>query len=147
LEENLELNRITNVTVERSAVADRSGEINFDFPIDEPSLVAGPVFANDNRGTFNVPSVSIDDFIFQRRIPVDFIKMDVEGAEGMVLRGAKRTLEEFHPILAIEIHSTGRESPSFSIPAHLQELGYEIRWLTEEGGYNSHILATWKTKA
>jgi hypothetical protein len=73
--------------------------------------------------------------------------MDVEGAEGMVLRGAKRTLEEFHPILAIEIHSTGRESPSFSIPVHLRELGYEIRWLTEEGGYTSHILATWETKA
>ena len=147
LEENLELNRITNVTVERSAVADRSGEINFDFPIDEPSLVAGPVLENDNRGTFRVPSVSIDDYIAQRRIPVDFIKMDVEGAEGMVLRGAKRTLEEFHPILAIEIHSTGRESPPFSIPVHLRELGYEIRWLTEEGGYTSHILATWETKA
>jgi len=147
LEENLELNRITNVTVERSAVADRSGEINFDFPIDEPSLVAGPVLENDNRGTFRVPSVSIDDYIAQRRIPVDFIKMDVEGAEGMVLRGAKRTLEEFHPILAIEIHSTGRESPPFSIPVHLRELGYEIRWLTEEGGYTSHIMATWQTKA
>jgi FkbM family methyltransferase len=145
LEENLNLNRITNVTVERSAVADRSGEISFDFPVDEPSLVAGPVLESDNQGTFRVPSISIDDFIVQRRTPVHFIKMDVEGAEGMVLRGAKRTLEEFHPILAIELHFTGQVSPSLSIPLRLRELGYQIRWLTE-GSRNSHILATWGTK-
>jgi hypothetical protein len=71
--------------------------------------------------------------------------MDVEGAEGMVLRGAKRTLEEFHPILAIELHFTGQVSPSLSIPLRLRELGYQIRWLTE-GSRNSHILATWGTK-
>jgi FkbM family methyltransferase len=145
LEENLKLNAITNVTVERSAVAERSGEIDFAFPINEPSLVAGPVLESDNRGTFSVSSVSIDDFFLERRLPVHFIKMDVEGAEVSVLRGAKRTLEEFHPILAIELHSVGQKSPSFSIPLQLQEMGYQVRWLTEEPS-NCHILATWGTK-
>jgi len=145
LEENLNLNRITNVTVERSAVTDRSGETSFDFPVDEPTLVAGPVRESDNQGTFTVPSISIDDFIIQRRISVHFIKIDVEGAEELVLRGAMRTLEEFHPILAIELHSAGQEPPSLSIPLRLRALGYQVRWLTE-GDYTSHILATWGTK-
>jgi FkbM family methyltransferase len=145
LEENLELNRITNVTVERSAVAERSGEINFDFPADSPWLVAGPVLASDNQGTFSVPSVSIDDFLLERGIPVHLIKMDIEGAEVMALRGARRTLEQYHPILVIELHSTGQESPMLSIPGHLRELGYEVQWLTEEA-CTSHILATWRTK-
>jgi FkbM family methyltransferase len=145
LEENLDLNRITNVTVERSAVTDHSGEISFNFPLDAPWLIAGPVLESDNQGAFTVPSVSIDDFMAQRRIPVHFIKMDVEGAEVMVLQGAKRTLEEFHPILAIELHSDEQESPSLAIPLRLQKLGYQIRWL-REGRHNSHILATWGTE-
>ena len=142
LDENLHLNRITNVTVEHAAVTDHSGEISFDFPVNAPWLIAGPVLESDNQGTFTVPSVSIDDFMAQRRIPVHFIKMDVEGAEVMVLKGSKRTLEEFHPILAIELHSDAPESPSLAIPVRLRELGYQVRWL-REGHHNSHILATW----
>ncbi len=146
LEENLELNRIRNVTAERSAVADRSGETGFDFPADAPWLVAGPVVASDNQGTFSVPSVSIDDFVLERKVPVHLIKMDIEGAEVMALRGASRTLGRYHPILVIELHSAGQESPMLSIPGHLRELGYEVQWLTKES-YTSHILATWRTKS
>jgi FkbM family methyltransferase len=50
-----------------------------------------------------------------------FIKIDVEGAEMSVLRGSSLTLEEFHPIVLIEILSVEiyRE-----ISAFLRELGY-----------------------
>lgn len=34
---------------------------------------------------------------------VDFIKLDVDGFEGKVLRGARRTLERFHPVIFFEI--------------------------------------------
>jgi FkbM family methyltransferase len=145
LEENLQLNRIANVTAERAAVTGHSGQISFNFPADAPWLIAGPVLATDNQGTFSVPSVSIDDFLFDRQIPVHFIKMDIEGAEAIALRGARRTLEQYHPDLVIELHSSGEESPMISIPWYLREFGYEIQWLTEET-YTTHILATWRMK-
>ena len=49
LEENLRLNNIENVIVRREAVADRTGALNFQFPSDEPSLIAGPLLPEDAR--------------------------------------------------------------------------------------------------
>ncbi len=78
LEENLSLNQIQNVVVRREAVSDRSGEISFEFPRKEVSLVAGPVLEGDNLGTLNIPSIaSEDDFVRETGCSFRFIKMDI----------------------------------------------------------------------
>ena len=43
--------------------------------------------------------------------PPDLMKIDVEGAEGAVIRGAARTIDAHRPVLLIEVHSrdAGRE--------------------------------------
>ena len=87
LEENVSLNHINNVVVIREAVSNQSGEISFEFPHEEASLVAGPILEGDSLGTFRVPSISLDDFAYQTGHHVHFIKMDVEGAETAVLQG------------------------------------------------------------
>jgi len=51
-------------------------------------------------------SVSVDDVVHSASVKrVDVIKIDVDGAEADVLRGAHRTLERFHPHLCVEVHS------------------------------------------
>jgi len=51
-------------------------------------------------------SVSVDDIVQDASLNrVDIIKIDVDGAEADVLRGAHRTLERFHPHLCVEVHS------------------------------------------
>ena len=43
-------------------------------------------------------SLSIDDLVEQEQIPkVDFIKMDIEGAELFALKGALKTIKKFRP--------------------------------------------------
>jgi len=66
-----------------------------------------------------VESLAIDDFATD--IPrVDFIKMDIEGAEVPALQGAKRTIHSFAPKLAISAyHSIGE---LLTIPRLLGEL-------------------------
>ncbi len=61
LEENVHLNGLTNVTVRREAVAEHSGEMSFEFPSDEPNLIAGPVQDGESKGTFTVQGISLDD--------------------------------------------------------------------------------------
>lgn len=51
----------------------------------------------------DVETVRLDDIINE----VDFLKMDVEGAELEVLRGSKRLLETQHPVIAMETHPSG----------------------------------------
>ena len=142
LEENVRLNNIQNVMISREAVSDHSGEIRFEFPHEEPSLIAGPLIEGDDLGTFQVPSASLDDFVRQTGHSIHFIKMDVEGAETAVLKGAVHTLRTLHPPLVIELHndqSHGKLHPAIPM---LKELGYRIEWLNEVG-YRSHIFAQW----
>lgn len=146
LEENIRLNNIENVVVRREAVADRSGELSFHFPIEEPSLIAGPVLAEDSTGTFSVHCVSLDDFVAREPIPLDLIKMDVEGAEGSIVEGALETLRKFHPTLIIELHAVGDQPRQHPVAIRLQALGYTVEWLTERP-VTSHILATWPEAA
>lgn len=60
------------------------------------------VDTNSKKETIKVETISIDDFVSQNKLnSVDFIKADIEGAERLMLRGAKNTLKEFAPNLAI----------------------------------------------
>jgi FkbM family methyltransferase len=48
---------------------------------------------------------TLDSFVFEQDNPApDFLKIDVEGAEGLVLEGALLTLKTYSPTMLVEIH-------------------------------------------
>lgn len=55
--------------------------------------------------------------------PADVIKIDVEGAEAMVLRGSSRLLDRYRPALFIEAHSRQLTGECCSL---LEAVGYEV---------------------
>ncbi len=68
---------------------------------------------------------------------VGIIKLDIEGAELSVLKGAKRTLESFRPLLLLELSDTAlrRQGGSAAeVVALLTSLGYEIFAFDENTG-------------
>ena len=59
----------------------------------------------DIKGAKKVQSMKIDDFVFNNGLPrLDFIKMDIEGAEIEALKGAMRTIEKYRPKMAIAVY-------------------------------------------
>lgn len=67
--------------------------------------VAGSSQAGTARRRVVVPAVQLDSLLDGRRPPT-LVKIDVEGAELMVLRGAKRLLASCRPTLLVEVAST-----------------------------------------
>ncbi|MFL5958798.1 MAG: FkbM family methyltransferase [Gaiellaceae bacterium] len=66
------------------------------------------VLGHDVEGTptrlvLEVPAVSLDAW-YSPGEPLDFVKIDVEGAEGFVLAGMRRLLREERPVVAVEFH-------------------------------------------
>lgn len=68
-----------------------------------------------------VESITIDDFVKEEQIQsIEFIKMDIEGAELQALRGAETTIKSFRPKLAITIYHS--YSDFWEIPLFLSSL-------------------------
>lgn len=113
--EHKELNRFANLHAHQLAVSDHSGEVEFQSPrasvnnygggwvLAEGEQPEGPITRLQT-----VRSVSLDAFVAENDIEkVDFIKIDTEGAEMSVLRGAADTIQRFKPAMMIELFPHG----------------------------------------
>lgn len=104
------------------ALADKEGTVkmpapDFDEEYNFGSAACGTV--SKNRGGVQVPVRTLDSYNFNN---VGVIKIDVEGFEERVLRGAAETIRRCKPILYLE---DDRKDKSESLHAFIRELGYK----------------------
>jgi FkbM family methyltransferase len=100
LRRHIAINGITNVEIIAAAVGERSGVARF---AEGTSTATGQLAPG---GSLAVPVVSLDDLYSQGRIRLpDCMKIDVEGGEVGVLRGAARILAEARPAILLATHS------------------------------------------
>ena len=126
LRHTVRINRLDQViTPVTAAVGHESGEISFyvsDNAADNSnSLVA---YKTDRKlHAVTVPLTTIDRQVKEQGLSrVDFIKIDVEGAEYDTLRGARETLLTYKPRVILAIHPDAIEGKGDSLQAILAEL-------------------------
>ncbi len=107
LRKNLEANGIRNVEPFRLALSDQNGRAQFNFTSE---FAGGAHFSDtswvDSREkSESVEMRTLDSWVKEKKIEqIDVIKLDVEGAELRVLRGAEETLKRFRPVLIVEFN-------------------------------------------
>ena len=122
LNAHLSLNAVNNVAVIEKAVSDRDG-VSFFAGKDATGHLAAD-------GTLRVETVSLDSIVRQGALPPPaYIKIDVEGAESLVLAGAKSLLSDCRPALFLATHGTEVHQDCCRF---LTSLGYELRSLGAE---------------
>ena len=124
LRRNIEDNQLANVHLLAVAASDKCGEEV--IRIAENPSTASLVWHRDNPAAVGlvIKTVVIDDLVDMGDLPEPtFVKIDVEGAEGQVLKGMRRTVAKARPILFVECSDAGRET---TWPL-LSELGYRCQ--------------------
>lgn len=122
IQRHITLNKLQDrITVIEAAVSDHSGTAFFDLDI---STSKGHIA---QEGQLEVKLVCLDELVKAGMIPLpDVMKIDVEGAEAEVLRGAMHTLQACHPLLYLDTHQREAHYQTLEI---LTRLGYTITCL------------------
>ena len=109
LKKNLEMNGISNVTVEETCVSDKTGKATLRaerFGSGLSSIVRPP-----GRGAgydeLEVEATTLDEYCETRALSPDWIKIDAEGSEPLIVRGMQRLIKGGHPQAILEFHSDG----------------------------------------
>jgi FkbM family methyltransferase len=87
--------------------------------------------------TYDCRFIPLDSFISQeKQVPPDFIKIDVEGAELYVLRGAAELLNRYRPLMLIEVFAPWERAFGYGpweVFTFLMEYGYKFLFACPEG--------------
>jgi len=107
LRRHIVMNRIGNVTVVEALASSRAGEkeISVRPSATDPGACANSIAYRIEGGQSTVvPALPLDDVVDRFALAPRILKVDVEGAELEVLRGAEGLLRAARPLVACAIH-------------------------------------------
>ncbi len=139
----LNLDLAKRIKIIRAALSDKNGTVEFIvsdeventrssgshlgniLPPENPSVYEG--FKKTKIKTFRA-----DTLVARKIIPSpSVIKIDVEGAEELVIRGAAKTISKYKPIIFIEVHGILQ---MYALGKILTKLKYNLELLDDAGG-------------
>ena len=116
---HVELNDLHNVVIVQAALGERDGLIGF-----EAGRLNAMGHVSQDGGSYLVPTFTVDEFVAQHpEARPDLFKIDVEGAESGLLRGATQFLSNAAPDIVLALHGETQSRQCFE---QLMELGYTL---------------------
>jgi FkbM family methyltransferase len=136
---NVRLNQLSNVAIHGSVVSDTSDPVRFSITVDG----AYSSIRNTGRRTIQqeiiAEATTLDREFLGSRRRIDVVKIDVEGAELLVIQGAKQLLSDpdMRPrVLLVELDAVNQHayntSPS-DVIGYMASFGYRAHSVTPRG--------------
>jgi len=114
LKKNIKANNFKNIVPENKAIADKNREIN--FYISKKDTRFHQIFDNpDNKKILRIRAITLDQYLKKFSGRIDFVKIDIEGAEPLALQGMEKTIKKNRNIKIITEYA----------PNHLKLSGYD----------------------
>ena len=127
---NIGINGFQNITAIKMGVSDKSRVMTFRVCDDDAYNSLGSTPMKKVSREVNINTVSIDEYLREHPVSkINVIKIDTEGAEYLVLKGAVNTLKKYNPVLFFEYNPY--TAPGFSFNKLesvdlLRGLGYKL---------------------
>ncbi len=151
LNQNIERNRLQSIIrLHQVALSNKIGTISM--------AIAASATPNQGLGSIVVPcgtgllvepikvwTTTLDDFASRERLTrLDFVKIDIQGAEPLFFEGGANTLAQFRPtilmeIAPLELAAIGRSGQD--LLAQVENLGYEVFLINENGETTERLRA------
>jgi len=144
IKENLKLNNVENCKVERVLISNQIGDVEFnESPDFGHSSISHAILEKKEITTTIKQSTTLDNYVANNLEDLDFIKLDVEGAEYLILNeSSKNALTKYKPALLIEMHNKQIEQMGGNVASlitFLENIGYIVKEVDEKTGDLSHL--------
>ncbi len=136
LYQTIEMNKMDNVSVISSALSDESGSGIINIAGPGSSLMA----KIKNKPKQETPITSIDEFAMENDLTLGLIKLDVEGYEYNVIKGAIETIKRDRPIMLISLYHRGKDFFEIKPMIEALDLDYEFKIVKENNTLFYEIL-------
>jgi FkbM family methyltransferase len=125
IKKTIEMNNLSNVIVENMALGEEAGNVEI-LVADSGSNGIGRKGLEYSE-TISTPVISLDEYVEKNTISnIGLIKSDIEGMEPYMLKGARKCIEKYKPVLLISIYHN--PSDFFEIKPMIESwnLGYKF---------------------
>ncbi|MBN8638977.1 MAG: FkbM family methyltransferase, partial [Anaerolineae bacterium] len=137
LRANLTENHVSNVTVVPLGLSNQTGTVPLFWHDDDTNEGQATFWANDASNVQQIiDTITVDELVRQQQLTqVNFIKIDVQGAEYQVLQGAQGTLSAFRPVLIFEYDWNWESAgvPFSAVQEYLARFGYVLYTISDSG--------------
>lgn len=117
----IELNNISNIIPVKMGLGSRNETINMINEMSSSRYVENP-----GQNTEPTRVTTLDDFVEENKLHIGLIKVDVEGFEKELLKGAIKTLQAQRPSLLLSIYHSGGDF--FDIKKIIEQLNLGYRF-------------------
>ncbi len=135
LKKNVEVNGYKNVILVQKAVSNTTGALNLWLRKDH--LAAHRIYdSQDGSESIEIASIRLDDYFRDYKGNIDFIKMDIEGAEGNAIQGMSSLLQKNRNLkIVMEFWPLGIKRSGIEPKDHIdlmKQAGFTLYHVNEE---------------
>jgi FkbM family methyltransferase len=137
LKDNVELNNLTNVRIHELCISDSIGSLPFALS-PHVNWGIGRIHSGDAVGGLSFESTTLDAFLDCEVREATLIKMDIEGAEWMALKGASRVFRNRKARLDVLLETHPNEIAEYGgsvtqLAEYLRTVGFKLHAVSDQG--------------